>query len=56
MIIPGLQRNGANIFLIFISPNEVEFSQPIIDPWYNSSQTALVWDFTSPNDNNTMQV
>ncbi|KAK3683339.1 hypothetical protein B0T22DRAFT_245517 [Podospora appendiculata] len=37
--IPGLQRRDAETHLFFLSPNQVMFNAPTIDPWYNSSQS-----------------
>ncbi|KAK0621819.1 hypothetical protein B0T17DRAFT_642089 [Bombardia bombarda] len=37
--IPGLRRPDVEFFVFFLSPNQVLFEAPTMDPWYNSSRT-----------------
>lgn len=53
--IPGLQRPNADTYVIFLSPNEVDFTQPTSDPWYNSSQTELVLEEGAVASNDSSQ-
>ncbi|ETS84639.1 hypothetical protein PFICI_02664 [Pestalotiopsis fici W106-1] len=39
--LPGLYKEDADMMLIFLSPNQVQFQYPTADPWYNNSQTSI---------------
>ncbi|KAI0521637.1 hypothetical protein F5B22DRAFT_545558 [Xylaria bambusicola] len=41
--IPELSSYGSDIYIIFLSPNQVLFPQPTADPWYNSSKSGSLW-------------
>ncbi|GAP83325.1 hypothetical protein SAMD00023353_0203250 [Rosellinia necatrix] len=41
--IPQLTRYDADLYVAFLSPNQIGFPQPTADPWYNSSRSGSLW-------------
>ncbi|KAI0551693.1 hypothetical protein F4679DRAFT_593131 [Xylaria curta] len=49
--IPQLTRYDADLYIVFLSPNQIRFTQPTADPWYNSSQSGSIWlDYQSTEE------